>query len=423
MAKRSYGGIGRALSERNFRLFTIGSTLALVGMWTQRIAVGWLTWQLTKSPAWLGLIAFADLFPTVIFAPIAGALADRIDRLKIMKVTQMLAMLQAIALTALTFLGWIDVWTMFGLSLFLGIVMSFNTAARLAMMAGMVSKPNIGPAIALSAGIFNLARFLGPAVGGFIIVHWGIGAAFGFNALSFLSMLVGLYMMRDLYPEEYASKKGNIFRQTYDGLAYAVRHPGIGPMLLALNAVSLGLKPFIDLLPGVSDLIYGMGAHGLSMLTSAAGLGALSAAIWMAQRGSVKNLSLYSLCSLPVGAAAIMLLAATGYFTVGLACAFIAGAAMTVNGTSTQTLMQNAVESSVRGRVMSLYGVIFRGTPALGALIMGSVSEKLGLPVVFVAGGALSLIAFAWLWQRRAVVAASLEMDPSAPKESGAKAG
>jgi MFS family permease len=129
MAKRSYGGIGRALSERNFRLFTVGSSLSLVGMWTQRIAVGWLTWQLTKSPAWLGLIAFADLFPTVIFAPIAGALADRIDRLKIMKVTQMLAMLQAVALTALTFLGWIDVWTMLGLSLFLGIVMSFSTAA------------------------------------------------------------------------------------------------------------------------------------------------------------------------------------------------------------------------------------------------------------------------------------------------------
>jgi MFS family permease len=423
MAKRSYGGIGRALSERNFRLFTVGSSLSLVGMWTQRIAVGWLTWQLTKSPAWLGLIAFADLFPTVIFAPIAGALADRIDRLKIMKVTQMLAMLQAVALTALTFLGWIDVWTMLGLSLFLGIVMSFSTAARLAMMAGMVSKPNIGAAIALSAGIFNLARFLGPAVGGFIIIHWGIGAAFGFNALSFLSMLVGLYLMRDLYPEEYASKKGNIFRQTYDGFVYAARHPGIGPMLLALNAVSLGLKPFIDLLPGVSDLIYGMGAHGLSMLTAAAGLGALSAAIWMAQRGSVRNLSLYSLCSLPVGSAAIMLLAATGYFTVGLGCAFIAGAAMTVNGTSTQTLMQNAVESSVRGRVMSLYGVIFRGTPALGALIMGSVSEAVGLPAVFVAGGALSLIAFAWLWQRRAVVAASLEMEPAAPKESGAKAG
>lgn len=422
MAKRSYGGIGRALSERNFRLFTIGSTLALVGMWTQRIAVGWLVWQLTKSPAWLGMIAFADLFPTVIFAPIAGALADRIDRQTIMKVTQMLAMLQSIVLTTLTFLGWIDPWTMFGLSLFLGIVMSFNTAARLAMMAGMVSKPNIGSAIALSAGIFNLARFLGPAVGGFIIVHWGIGAAFAFNSLSFFSMLVGLYMMRDLYPEDYASKKGNIFRQTLDGITYAVRHPGIGPMLLALNAVGLGLKPFIDLLPGVSDLVYGMGAHGLSMLTSAAGLGALSAAIWMAQRGSVKNLSLYSLCSLPVAAAAIMLLAATPYFIVGLTCAFVAGAVMTVNGTSTQTLMQNAVESSVRGRVMSLYGVIFRGTPALGALIMGSVSEKLGLPAVFLAGGALSLAAFAWLWGRRKVVAASLEMDPTAPRDPKATA-
>ena len=113
-----------------------------------------------------------------------------------------------------------------------------------------------------------------------------------------------------------------------------------------------------------------------------------------------------------------MLLAATDYFIVGLASAFVCGAVMTVNGASTQTLMQNAVESSVRGRVMSLYGVIFRGTPALGALIMGSASEVVGLPAVFIAGGALSLVAFAWLWRRRASVAASLETDPSAARRA-----
>ena len=418
MAKSGYGGIVRALSERNYRLFTIGSALALVGMWTQRIAIGWLTWELTKSPAWLGLIAFADLFPTVVFSPIAGALADRIDRQTIMKVTQTLAMGQSIALTALVFLGWAEPWTLFGLTLFLGIVMSFNTAARLAMVAGMVSRENIGAAVALNAGLFNLARFLGPAVGGFIIVHWGAGGAFAFNSLSFLSMLVGLYMMRDLYPDPLAGKKTGILRQTYEGLSYAVRHPGIGPMLLALTAVGVGIKPFIDLLPGISDLIYGMGAQGLSMLTSAAGLGALATAIWLAQRGSVKKLSLFALISLPIGAAAVMLLAATDIFLVGLVCAFMCGACMTVNGTSTQTLMQNAVESGMRGRVMSLYGVIFRGTPALGALMMGSASEAVGLPAVFVAGGALSVAAAIWLWGRRAVVAESLEMDPTANRDA-----
>jgi len=416
MAKSGYGGIARALSERNFRLFTIGSSLALVGMWTQRIAIGWLTWELTKSPAWLGLIAFADLFPTVLFSPLAGVLADRVDRLTIMKATQTLAMLQSIALTVLTFLGWIDVWTLFGLTLFLGIVMSFNTAARLAMVAGMVSRENIGSAVAVNAGLFNLARFLGPAVGGFIIVHWGTGGAFAFNAFSFLSMLIGLYMMRDLYPDELAGKKGGIWRQTSEGFSYAFRHPGIGPMLLTLMAVGVGIKPFIDLLPGVSDLIYGMGAQGLSMLTAAAGLGALSTAIWLAQRGSVKRLSLFSIISLPIGAAGIAILAATDIFLIGLVGAFVCGACMTVNGTSTQTLMQNAVDSRMRGRVMSLYGVIFRGTPALGAVMMGIASEAVGLPAVFIAGGALSLVAAAWLWQRRAIVAGSLEMDPATAK-------
>lgn len=420
MAKSGYGGIARALSERNFRLFTIGSSLALVGMWTQRIAIGWLTWELTKSPAWLGLIAFADLFPTVLFSPLAGVLADRVERLTIMKTTQTLAMLQSVALAVLTYLGWVDAWTLFGLTLFLGIVMSFNTAARLAMVAGMVRRENIGSAVAVNAGLFNLARFLGPAVGGFIIVHWGAGGAFAFNAFSFLSMLIGLFMMRDLYPDELASKKGGIWRQTVEGFSYAFRHPGIGPMLLTLMAVGVGIKPFIDLLPGVSDLIYGMGAQGLSMLTAAAGLGALTTAIWLAQRGSVKKLSLFSIISLPIGAAGIMILAATDIILVGLAGAFICGACMTVNGTSTQTLMQNAVESQMRGRVMSLYGVIFRGTPALGAVMMGTASEAVGLPAVFIAGGALSLVAAAWLWQRRAIVAASLEMDPALARPSPA---
>ncbi|HEY4134026.1 MAG TPA: MFS transporter [Alphaproteobacteria bacterium] len=412
MANRSYGGIGRALAERNFRIFTIGSSLALVGMWIQRIGVGWLAWQLTKSPAWLGMIAFADLFPTVIFTPIAGAIADRMDRLKIMKITQMLAMIQSIVLATLTMLDWIDIWAMFGLSLFLGIVLSFNVAARLAMTASMISKENLAAAIALSSGIFNLARFLGPAVGGFIIVHWGVGVAFAVNSVSFLSMLIGLYMMHDLFYEELASRKANIFRQTYEGFAYAFRHPGIGPTLLALNAVGFGLKPFIDMLPGVSDLIYQMGAHGLSMLASATGLGALVSALWLAQRGTVRNVSFFSLLSLLIGGASLMLLAATDIFFIGLACAFVCGAAMTVNGTGTQTLMQNSVESSMRGRVMSLYGVIFRGTPALGALCMGTASEIIGLPAVFVCGGALSVAAFAWMWRRRGIVAASLEKEP-----------
>lgn len=404
------------MAERNYRLFTIGSIVSLIGQWTQRIAIGWLAWELTHSGTWLGLIAFADLFPTVVVTPFAGVIADRVDRRRMMIVTQLLAMLQAVALAVLTLTGMIEIWSLFGLALFLGIVMSFNVAARLALMAGMSRRENLPAAIAIGGAVFNGARFAGPAVGGLIIAIWGVGGAFVFNTCSFLTLLIALFMMRDLHGEPVAMRKSGMFGQMREGFGYARHHRGIGPLLIVIAAVAFGVKPYLELLPGVADQVYGGGARALAELTAATGLGALVMAVWLAQRGSVRGLTAITLASMAVGGIAIVLFSVTTIYWLGLVCAVITGGGMTVAGIGTQTLMQHAVDGPMRGRVMSLYGIIFRGAPALGALLLGMLSEVIGLQAALAIGGAMTIVVFLGLWRLRHRAGRVLERDSTAAK-------
>ena len=409
-------GIGRALAERNYRLFTIGSIVTLIGQWSQRIAIGWLAWELTHSGTWLGLIAFADLFPTVVVTPFAGVIADRVDRRRMMIVTQFLAMLQAVVLAVLTFTDLIEIWSLFFLAMFLGIVMSFNVAARLALMAGMSRRENLPAAIAIGAAVFNGARFIGPAIGGLIIALWGVGGAFVFNAVSFLTLLIALLMMRDLHAEPVAMRKSGMFGQMREGFGYARHHRGIGPLLIVIAAIAFGVKPYLELLPGVADQVYGGGARALAELTAASGLGALVMAVWLAQRGTVRGLTAITLTSMAVGGVAIVLFSVTTFYWLGLICAVITGGAMTIGGTGTQTLMQHAVEGPMRGRVMSLYGIIFRGAPAFGALLLGMLSEVIGLQAALAIGGSMTILVFLWVWRMRHSAGRALEHDPAMGK-------
>ena len=401
------------MAERNFRLFTIGSIASLIGQWAQRIGIGWLAWELTHSPTWLGLIAFADLFPTVVVTPFAGVIADRVDRRRMLTVTQFLAMLQAIALAVLTLTNLINIWLLFGLALYLGIVMSFNVAARLALMAGMSSRENLPAAIGISAAVFNAARFVGPAVGGFIIAVWGVGGAFVFNSCSFLTLLIALLMMGKLHEEKLASRRGGMIGQIGEAFGYARRHRGIGPMLLVITAVAFGVKPYLELLPGVADQVYGGGARALAELTAASGFGAMTMALWLAQRGSVRNLTRFVLLNTAMAGATIVIFAFSDIYWLGLLFAVVIGGGMTVSGAGTQTLMQHAVDGAIRGRVMSLYGIIFRGAPALGALLLGMLSEVIGLQEALAIGGGTTVLVTLWLWRLRHVAARALERETS----------
>jgi MFS family permease len=403
-----FSAIRGAFSNRNFAIYAAGNSISLIGLWVQRLAVGWLTWQLTESGFWLGAVAFVDLFPVVVLGPFAGVVADRVDRRLISLVCQSLALIQALVMCALTAFGWITIESLFGLTLFLGIVVAFHQPARLSLVPSLVRPEDLTAAIAISSVMFNMARFVGPAVAGIIITIAGIAPTFGFNAASYTAMIAALIAMR-LPPQKRPPGRAGMFADVREGVRYAATHPAIGPILLLASATSMLARPVFELLPGFADAVFARGAGGLATLTSAVGLGAIAGGLWLAQRGSVRGLTTIALLAGAAAGLVIVLFASTGNFWIAAAAMAGAGFAVVSFGIGTQTLIQTAVEDHMRGRVLSLWGVIFRGAPALGALAMGWVSGFAGLGWPVAVGGALCALAALVAFRHRAALIARLE--------------
>lgn len=404
-----FGRIAAAFRQPNYRIFQTGSVVSLIGIWIHRVASGWLTWELTGSGAWLGLMAFADLFPSFLLTPFGGVLADRMDRRRMFFVTQAIQMAIAVVLASLSVTGVIEIWSLFALTLANGLVTAVNTGVRLTMVPNLVAREHLTAAVALDATLFNLARFVGPAIAGVIILKFGVSTAFVVNAVSFSAFLFALTRIQFVRNEVAMRPPGSVLSQFTDGLRYALRHPGIAPMLLALVAAALGLKPYIELLAGFADDVFHRGPEALSMMMSGTGIGAVVGAVWLAQRGMVSGLALITVCGLVVGGAGLLAFTATDLFWLALPMTVVVGFCMQICGTSTQTLMQSAVEGPLRGRVMSLYGMIFRGAPAAGALVMGALSEEFGLRAPVAAGGVLCIAIAVYTVPRLPRIRAALE--------------
>lgn len=398
-----------ALRTPNFGIYTAGSFVSLVGIWMHRVATGWLTWELTGSGAWLGLIAFAELFPAVIVGPIAGAAADRWDRLTVTKVTQALILVIAILLSALTATGHITIGLLFALTVLLGVVEAFNHPARQALIPSLVQRADLAPAVAISSISFNFARFLGPALAGLAIVAAGAFAAFAANAAAAAVFVLALARIRLAPPDGTAFKRASFLSDLQEGFRYSITHPGLGAIFLLMIVTTVGGRPVVELLPGFAAEVFASGASGLAAMTSTVGIGAILAGFWLGARQGGAGLTRIVLANSLVLAAAVLIFAATDRIWIALPALALAGFSMSATGISLQTLIHLAASPSVRGRVLSIHGLIFRGGPALGALGMGILSERFGLRLpVFL--GALAVIA-AWFWahRRRDRIARSLE--------------
>jgi MFS family permease len=399
--------IALPLRNPNFGIYSIGNGLSLVGMWMQRIAIGWLTWQLTESGLWLGIVAFADFFPVVLIGPVAGAVADRLDRLRVMKVSQSLQLVQAIALFALTVSGHMNIGLLVTLTAIQGALVAFNQPARLAFIPSLVAPADLASAVAINSVIFNLARFIGPMLAGFAIVWSGVAAAFAVNALSYVAFLLALARVR-VDPETVeATSTRSLTGDLLDGLRYTATHPGIGALLVLGIALGVGGRPLNELLPGFADDVYHAGAFGLSVLASAIGGGAILGGLWLAHRTHPSGLTHVVLTNSLLSALATIAAIGSDKMWFAVPAVVVMGFCASVAGIGMQTLIQLATDRRMRGRVMGLYGLIFRGAPAVGALSAGLVSAHLGLRwPVFI--GALLVIAV-WLrtfFGRKRIVAA-----------------
>jgi MFS family permease len=405
------GGIWRAWSERNYRYYATGSGLSMIGMWTQRLTIGWLTWHLTESGSWLGIIAFADIAPALALLPLTGAVADRVDRLRMLKFTQVLSSLFA---TALALMSYADLLTVHWLLLFTlvqGTVTAFNQPVRLALVPNLVKKENMAPAIAIHSMLFNVARFIGPMLSWWLIVVEGPSFSLAIPAASYVLYSVLLSFIRLVQPDDVVVRRPlrDIPAEIFDGFRYSLRHEGIGTLLVLTLVMGVFGRNYTELLPGFAAQVFGRGVEGLGMMTSAIGGGAILAGLWLSNRGRVKGLLNIGIVCMAALIAMIAVFAVTPVFWIALACLALAGFFMSSVGISQQILVQAAVESQMRGRVLGVYGLLSRGGPSIGALFMGVLSEHYGFQAPVAAGAAVCLFFWLWLYLRRNPIRQSLE--------------
>ncbi len=415
-----FHNIVAALKNRDYGIFAAAHVPGLIGMWAQRIAIGWLAWELTKSPAWLGAIAMADLLPAIFLAPFSGAIVDRVNVAKLMVFTQIFVAIHAGLLWLLTLTGMMNIWLLFSLALLLGFNNPFATAARHNLVPLLVPTKNLAAAISFNSLNFNLARFLGPALAGVVIATSGAVTVFAIEMVAECILLVALRFF-NVRPQPRRASGGGftaVLRDIREGMVYTARHPGIGPCLGLLLFSAITSRPSLELLPGFADEVFGRGAQGLGWLGASVGAGGILGSIWLARRGAIKGMTYLVIMQTLAMNLALIVFALAENFWVALPFMALTGFFMVGNGTGTQVLLQWAVDPMMRGRVMSLYTLLFRGMPALGALIIGLAAEHFGLQHT-VAGAALLSIGFwVWAYRRRHSTAAAMELPPPDERES-----
>jgi MFS family permease len=381
----------RSLAHRNYRLYFVGQGTSLIGTWMQQVAMSWLVFQMTQSSFQLGVVLFAGQIPALFLSPVAGALADRWDRHRVLLWTQTLAMTQAFLLALLTWTGRIDVWQLIFLSLFLGVVNTFDMTTRQAFLSEIVSRrADLGNAIALNSFTVNGARLLGPALAGILLTRTSAEVCFLLNGLSYLAVLLALLAMRLEGPRR-ERPTAPLWQGLRDGFRYVREFAPIRTLLLLLALASMAGTSYRVLLPEFTVRRLGGDARVLAFLTAASGLGALTGAVFLAARKSVLGLDRWILLSLTLLGLGLLAFVGVADFTLALLLLFAIGFGMMVEMAASNTLVQTLVAEDKRGRVMSFYTMAFLGMAPLGSLLTGVLAAWLGLPIAFLINGLLCL--------------------------------
>ncbi len=414
-----FGAVEQVMRHRSFRIYMIGHIPNVIGVWVVRVAVGWLGWQLTGSAFWLGALAAADTMPALILGPFGGVLADRRDRRKVAIITQIALCVIAVLLTVLTVSGLMTIWLLFALALGRGVTAAFWQPVRLAMTPNLVPRAEIPAAIALNSSTFHSAQFVGPAVSSALMTVGGPSLAFSFASIAAALMVVTLLIIETPATTAGKGKRNSVLADIAVGVRYSVTHAGIGPVLLLLLVLGLGIRPLAELLPGFADVVFGLDVGGYSMMVSSVGLGAMSGAIWMLRQGNRGGITAIATRAGVIAAAAAALFALTSWLPLAMVCLVVLGFSMTSCGVATQQLVQLAVPDELRGRVLSLFGIIFRAGPGVGALIMGWIADATGLAWPVGIGAGLGLLAYLIANSRRERLETALE---EAGREADVKA-
>jgi len=382
----------RSLRHRNFQLFFSGQLISLIGTWMQNVAQSWLVYRLTGSSLLLGTVSFAGQIPVFPMAPLAGMVADRWNRRTIVIITQTASMILAFILAALTLTKRITVWEIALLAALLGVVNAFDIPARQSFLVEMVGREDLMNAIALNSSIFNSARIIGPGIAGILVASIGEGWCFFANAVSYIAVIAGLFMMK-IPPRQAERAIKSAFDHIAEGFRFVRKTAPIRALLLILGLVSLVGMPYTVLMPVFAKNVLHGDATTLGVLGSASGIGALIGALALASRTRVHGLGrwVWIACA-SFGAFLILFTLSHWYAASALLLVPVGFSLMTQMG-ATNTLVQSMVPDRLRGRTMAVYSMMFMGMAPLGAILAGAAADRIGAPTTVAVGGAISIAA------------------------------
>ena len=403
-SSRDYSHAWRALRHRNFRLFFGGQSISLIGTWMTRIATAWLVYRLTKSALLLGTVSFAGQIPTFLLAPFAGVLVDRMNRRNVLVWTQVLAMVQSLALAALTLSRHITIHEILALSVFQGVINAFDMPGRQSFMVQMVeNRGDLSNAIAINSSMVNLARLVGPSLAGLVIAATNEGWCFLIDGVSYIAVIASLLLMR-VHVDALKRSTASMLDQLKEGWTYVSNFVPIRTILLLFAVISLMGMPFVVLMPVFAAQVLHGGPHTLGFLMGALGVGALTSALSLVLRKSVRGL----LKMIPIAAAVF----GTGLIAFGLShvlwlsllLMLFTGFGMMQGLTASNTIIQTLVPEDKRGRVMSYYTVAFVGMAPFGSLMAGGLAHAIGAPHTVIFSGVACIAGSLWFWSRIKVI-------------------
>ncbi len=369
----------QALSNHNYRLFWSGQIISLIGTWMQSTAQAWLVLQLTGSPLAMGVVTALQTLPILLFTLFGGVFADRVPKRRFLILTQCVSALQALTLALLVTFGHIQLWHVYALAFLLGLVNAFDNPTRQAFVVELVGRKDLPNAVALNSSLFNAARILGPAIGGLTIAWLGVAGAFYANAISFIPAMVTLALMRsDLFFSVPRPSKGNVVKQVSEGLDY-VRHTTTAFIVVLMMGIlgTFGYN-FSVTLPLIAEFVFKASAVGFGGLTALMGVGSLLGGLVLAYRSQATYRLL--LASSALFALFLFALAFSRLYGLTLALLIPLGMASIAYTATSNTLLQMNTPDHLRGRVMSIYFLLFAGTTPIGGFITGWLASRIGVP-------------------------------------------
>ncbi|MEE8305807.1 MAG: MFS transporter, partial [Gammaproteobacteria bacterium] len=391
-----------ALASKNYRIFLYGNIVSLMGVWIQRLAIGWQAWELSQSPVIVGLVAALHLLPSIVLTPFFGVLVDRVNTRHAAIATHVAMTLISLGMGVITLTGDMSTTWLLLLSLLHGIANSAYSPIRLTLIVDLVEKQQYPSAVAITSMTFNLSRFVGPAIAGWIVAVYGLGVAYLANAVTYVPLIISFLLITIKPHDGGTTGPGGYLDQLVEGLRYTLDHTLIRNIILIASTSSLFGRGILELLPAFAALVFEGGSNVLATFMAVAGIGALGTSLFFSVRSGTSHLYRIVLIGAVGVGVSVGLFAAVNSLLGGIIVVTMLGVCTSLVSIGSQIQVQLSVEDRLRARVMSLWSLIIFGGPAVGGIVAGIAVRELGTTntlIIFAACCLMLNFLFARRWR------------------------